>query len=69
MEEEINFLAFSNDEIFISRNTIRKIDFNGNVIENNEDKIRTKSIWMVNLKTDIKKKLLKVENLILMMFI
>lgn len=59
MEEEINFLAFSNDEIFISRTTIREIDFNGNVIENNEDKISTKSIWMINRKTDMKKEIIK----------
>lgn len=58
VEEKINFLAFSEDEIFISKTSIRKVDFNGNVIESNEDKIRTKSIWLVNRKLDLKKEII-----------
>lgn len=59
VEEEINFLAFSNDEIFISKTSIRKVDFNGNVIDRNENKIRTKSIWLVNRKNDMKKEIIQ----------
>ena len=58
VEEESNFIAFSDDEIFISKTRNREIDFSGNMIANNEDKICTKSIWIVNYKANVKKEVI-----------
>lgn len=51
--EDIDFLANSNGYVFISKTLIRKNDFNGKLIVEPDNRIRTKSIWMVDTKDDV----------------
>ncbi|WP_342565759.1 hypothetical protein NST84_11820 [Paenibacillus sp. FSL R7-0345] len=59
VEEEISFLACTNDEVFIAKTCIRKIDFNGNVIGSSDKEIRSKSVWKVNHKIDVKQEMIQ----------
>ncbi|WP_379157944.1 hypothetical protein [Paenibacillus sp. sgz5001063] len=61
-EETINFLAFSNNDLFISKSLIREYDFNGNAIDRTEDKIRIKSIWMLNSKSNLNHNIIQYGN-------
>lgn len=57
-DEEVSFLAFSDDNIFVSKTRIRNCDFHGRVIEHEEDKIRMKSIWLVRKDDSLKKEII-----------
>lgn len=59
LEEEINFLVCTNDEVFIGKTCIRKIDFNGNVIGSPNNEIRTRSVWRLNYTTDVKQEMIQ----------